>query len=287
MKIGNYNIHSIETGRFALDGGAMFGIVPKVIWNKTNPSDHSNRIEMALRSLLIIGENRKILVDTGIGFKYEGKFKEIYKIDYSRYSLLNSLKNYNTSSEEITDVILTHLHFDHAGGNTIIKNGDLQPAFPSATYYIQEGNLEHALKPNEKDKASYLSENFKPLISHNLLKIIKGETELFPGIELLVVTGHTLAQQLVKISDGNKTLLYCADLIPTSSHIPIPYVMGYDLHPMITIEEKKKILRDAVDNNWILFYEHDPFVEASEVVFTEKGFFRGNKVSLINRNVTG
>jgi len=280
MNIGNYQIHSLETGTFALDGGAMFGVVPKVLWERTNPSDELNRIDMNLRVLLIIGEGRKILVDTGIGDTYKKRFKKIYKIDHSTYNLSNSLNKYGLTYDDITDVIITHLHFDHAGGATILHDDELKPAFQEATYYIQQKNLEHALKPNEKDRASYLQENFTPLIEQKKLRALQGAGELFPGIELLVTNGHTISQQLVRITDGLNTILYCADLIPTSSHIPIPYVMGYDLYPVTTIDEKKKILAEAVENDWILVYEHDAFVGSSKVKVTEKGFTAGEKITL-------
>lgn len=266
MKIGKYEVYAIETGRFKLDGGAMFGIVPKTIWEKLNPSDDKNRIELALRTLLIINEHRKILVDTGMGKKWEQKYIEIYGIDHSRYTLESSLAKIGLKVDDITDVIITHLHFDHAGGATMLENdGTIRPTFKNATYYVQKRNIELAMNPNEKDRASYLPENFIPLIEFNQIEIVDGEFEIFEGIEIIVSDGHTFGQQLVKVSDGKTTLLYCGDLIPTSSHIPIPYVMAYDLQPLVTMEEKKKLLKKAVDENWILFFEHDPYVDCATV----------------------
>ncbi len=266
MKIGKYEIYAIETGRFKLDGGAMFGIVPKTIWEKLNPSDEKNRIELALRTLLIIGNDKRILVDTGIGKKWEEKYTEIYGIDHTKYTLEDSLAKIGLKTDDITDVILTHLHFDHAGGATMIdSDGIIKPTFKNATYYVQKRNLELAMNPNEKDRASYLPENFLPLIEFNQLEIIEGEFEIFDGIEIITSDGHTFGQQLVKVSDGEKTIVYCGDLIPTSSHIPIPYVMAYDLQPLITMEEKKKLLKRAVDENWILFFEHDPYTDCATV----------------------
>ncbi len=265
MKIGKYEIHAIETGRFKLDGGAMFGIVPKTIWDKLNPPDDRNRIELALRTLLIIGDGRKILVDTGIGKKWEEKYIDIYGIDHTKYTLEDSLEKFGLKTSDITDVILTHLHFDHAGGATKLKDGILKPTFENATYYIQKRNLDLAMNPNEKDRASYLPENFMPLIEFNQLEVVDGEFEIFDGIELIISDGHTFGQQLVKVSDGEKTIVYCSDLIPTSSHIPIPYVMAYDLQPLVTMEEKKKLLKKAVEENWILFFEHDPYADCATV----------------------
>lgn len=266
MKIGKYEVYAIETGRFKLDGGAMFGIVPKTLWEKLNPSDDKNRIELALRTLLIINEHRKILVDTGMGKKWEQKYIEIYGIDHSRYTLESSLAKVGLKVDDITDVIITHLHFDHAGGATMLENdGTIRPTFKNATYYVQKRNIELAMNPNEKDRASYLPENFIPLIEFNQIEIVDGEFEIFEGIEIIVSDGHTFGQQLVKVSDGKTTLLYCGDLIPTSSHIPIPYVMAYDLQPLVTMEEKKKLLKKAVDENWILFFEHDPYVDCATV----------------------
>lgn len=270
MKIGKYEIHAIETGRFKLDGGAMFGIVPKTIWDKLNPSDDKNRIELALRTLLIIGDDKKILVDTGIGKKWEGKYIDIYGIDHTKYTLENSLEKLGLRTSDITDVILTHLHFDHAGGATKSEDGILKPTFENATYYVQKRNLDLAMNPNEKDRASYLPENFVPLIEFNQLEIVDGEFEIFDGIELIISNGHTFGQQLVKVSDGEKTIVYCGDLIPTSSHIPIPYVMAYDLQPLVTMEEKKKLLKKAVEENWILFFEHDPYADCATVKMGKK-----------------
>jgi len=279
MKIGNYELFAIETGQFALDGGAMFGVVPKVLWSKTNPADDRNRITLMMRALLIVSDGRKILVDTGAGTKLPAKFQEIYGIDNSQYSLVNSLRRYQVDVSDVTDVIITHLHFDHTGGATTLENGVVKPTFPNAIYYIQRKQFEWGLNPSERDKASFFAENFLPLQEAKQLQILEGECELFPGISLIVVNGHTPSQQLVKIS-GETTLVYCADLIPTSSHIPIPYVMGYDLYPLTTIEEKKKLLTQAEKEQWILYFEHDPFTEAVNLKMTDKGIAVDKRFSL-------
>lgn len=281
MKIGFYNLHSIETGEFALDGGAMFGIIPKVLWEKKIPADEKNRIPLRLRALLISGNGKNILVDDGIGTKDDNKFTNIYKIDHSRFTLESSLSKYNLTYEDITDVVLTHFHFDHAGGSTKLdKNGKIVPTFSNATYYIQKRNLEWAKDPSEKDQASFTKANFEPLIELGILKELDGPCELHPGIEILVVEGHTPAQQLVKVSDGKTTLLYCGDLIPTSAHIQTPWVMAYDNHPITTLNEKKNILEKAVREKWVLFFEHCPIMVACRPIKTQKGFDCGETIEL-------
>jgi len=281
MKIGPYNLHAIETGEFALDGGAMFGIIPKVLWEKKIPADEKNRITLRLRALLISGDGKNILVDDGIGTKDDDKFANIYKVDHSRFTLESSLSKYNLTCGDITDVILTHFHFDHAGGSTKLdKSGKIVPAFPNATYHIQRRNLEWAKDPSEKDHASFTRANFEPLIEAGILRELDGPCTLFPGIEIVVVEGHTEAQQLVKISDGKTTLLYCGDLIPTSAHVPTPWIMGYDNHPITTLSEKKNILEKAVSEKWILFFEHCPIMAACRPVKTQKGFDCGETIEL-------
>lgn len=272
MKIGEYELFTIETGRFALDGGAMFGVVPKNLWQKKNPADEQNRIDLALRSLLIKSRDRAILIDTGIGTKFDEKFSSIYKINLNRYSLDKSLSMFDIKRKDITDVIISHLHFDHAGGTTYINGGNMVLTFPDANHYVQEEQWDWGTSPAEKDKASFLENDFKILESSGKLKKLSGPAELFPGIELLVMYGHTPGMQLVKISDNKTTLLYASDLIPTASHIPIPWVMAYDNHPLTTINEKKRLLPLITEQNWILFFEHDPFRQAATVIKTEKGY---------------
>jgi glyoxylase-like metal-dependent hydrolase (beta-lactamase superfamily II) len=263
-KIGPYSLELLETGEFALDGGAMFGVVPKNIWQKTNPADDKNRITMALRVLVVRSKDRHILVDTGIGTKWDEKYQKIYRINHENNTLEKSLASAGIKTADITDVILTHLHFDHAGGCTCKKGGEIKPAFPNATHYIQKEQWDWAFHPTEKDRASFLKENFEPLMSVKL-ELLSGEAELFPGISILISHGHTPSMQLVKISDGKETLLYCADLIPTSAHIPIPYLMSYDNMPLVLMDEKRHILDQAVRENWILCFEHDPLIGAATV----------------------
>ncbi len=280
MKISSYELHSIETGRFGLDGGAMFGIVPSTLWSKLNPPDDQNRIDLALRVLLIMGNKRNILVDNGIGTKFPEKYEEIYKIDHSKYNLESSLKRFNLETGNITDVILTHLHFDHAGGSTYEEDGEYKLTFPNATYYVQKANYEWALTPNDKEQGSYLKENFVPVLEKGKLQLVEGKFEIIPHIDVIISDGHTVGLQLVKVSDEANTLVYCADLIPTTSHIKIPYIMGYDIEPLKIMREKKELLSLACNDNWTLFLEHDIITEAVKVKKTEKGFEVREKVSL-------
>ncbi len=281
MRIGNYTLSSLESGRFFLDGGAMFGVVPKVIWNKTNPADQRNRIELALRVLIIRGEGRNVIVDTGIGENWDPKFADIYGVDHSSVTLDKSLAKIGLAVADITNVIITHLHFDHTGG-AMVKgaSGSMQPAFPNAKYFIQKKHYEWAVKPSEKDKASFVAERFVPLYEQGKLALLDGEMELRPGIYIKLSDGHTIAQQTVLVTDGTKTLYHPGDMIPTSSHVPLPFIMGYDNYPLITLEEKADILRKAADRNWILFFEHDPRHAATLVERTERGFRAGEPIDL-------
>jgi glyoxylase-like metal-dependent hydrolase (beta-lactamase superfamily II) len=280
MKIGNYQLLPIETSRFALDGGAMFGVVPQVIWRKTNPPDEFNRISMVTRSLLIQGEGKNILVDTGNSNKIAKRFQDIYKIDFTSVNLISSLQKHNISPSDITDVILTHLHFDHAGSSTYNDNGIIKPTFPNAKYYVQKDHLKLALNPTERDRASFLHEDFVPLQEHGVMELVEGEFEIFPGIYLILVHGHTNSQQLMKVSDDKNTMLFAGDLIPMSAHVPLPFIMGYDLRPLITLEEKKKILGPAYEEKWAIFFEHDPNIIAGTVTSNEKGFIFESPIQL-------
>ncbi len=280
MKIGSYELHAVETGRFALDGGAMFGVIPRPLWEKTNPPDERNRITLAARSLLLVGEGRKILVDTGNGEKFDQKFASIYKMESGRSITAASLAQYTLSPDDITDVILTHLHFDHAGGATYREGNRVVPAFPHATYYVQRQHWDAALHPSERDRASFLRDDFMPLHDAGVLNLIDGEREILPGIRLRIVNGHTTALQCPLISDGQTSLLYCADLVPLASHVNLPWIMAYDLRPLVTLEEKRKTLDAAADEQWIMFFEHDPILKAGYVQRTERGFALGTTVNM-------
>lgn len=282
MKFGPYEIETIETGYVSLDGGAMFGVVPKTLWSKTNPADDLNRILLAMRLMLIRSKDKVIITDTGVGTKMNEKLSKIYNVDHTKYDLINSLKAKNINPEDVTDVIITHMHFDHIGGATWYDDkGELQLTFPNATHHVQKKHWEWALNPSEKDGASFMKENFVPIKEHDRINIIDGPGELFPGIFLNIVNGHTPAMQMVRIKNGDETILYCTDLIPMSSHIPLPYIMGYDVRPMSTLAEKKEILPLAVEGNWTLIFEHDPYVAAGKVVLTDKGYRLGEKIDHI------
>ncbi len=270
MKIGKYKIKIVLSGFFGLDGGAMFGIIPKPLWEKTNPSDSSNRVKLATRNLLLQSESKNILIDTGMGNKWSEKEKSIYAVE-ENISLESALIKHNLKNEDITDVILTHLHFDHTGGSTEVENEKLIPAFPNAKYHVQKQNFEWAKNPSDRDKGSYIKQNFMPLFENGVLNLIDGESKFDDEIDLIVINGHTFGQQMVKISDSSNTLLFCSDLIPFVSHIPIPYIMGYDIQPLVTVKEKKKYLNQALDENWKLFFGHDPETAMVTLKSTEKG----------------
>ncbi|PJA18365.1 MAG: MBL fold metallo-hydrolase, partial [Deltaproteobacteria bacterium CG_4_10_14_0_2_um_filter_43_8] len=243
----------LETGTFALDGGAMFGVVPKVLWQNLLPLDDINRVTLHLRCLLVQVDGKNILIDTGIGSKSSEKFSHMFHIDHSQHSLRTSLAKHQLTEDDITHVILTHLHFDHAGGATKKnKSGEIVPTFKNAKYYVQKKNYDWATHPKEKDKASYLGENFLSLQAHNQLHFLEGEQELFEGIRLKCFHGHTAGQQLPLITLGQQSYFFCADLIPTSAHISLPWIMAYDNEPLKTLEEKRTLLAEAVQNKWIL-----------------------------------
>jgi glyoxylase-like metal-dependent hydrolase (beta-lactamase superfamily II) len=272
MKIGKYELFALNTGTFGLDGGAMFGIIPKPLWEKKIPADEMNRITLGGRCLLMKSDDRTILVDTGIGNYWDEKFKKIYRVEFESASLVSSLEKHSVKPEDITDVILTHLHFDHTGGSVVFENGKFSPAFPNAKYHVQKKHFEWAKNASPKDRGSFIQNRFIPLCEEKVFTFHYGEEELDENISFIVTNGHTVDQQLVKISDGNQTLLYCADFLPTSAHVPIPYVMSYDLLPLETIKEKEKILPQAIEEEWLLFFEHDPEFAAAKITMNEKGF---------------
>jgi glyoxylase-like metal-dependent hydrolase (beta-lactamase superfamily II) len=246
-------------------------VVPRTLWEKSSPPDEKNRIAMAARSLLLVGDGKKILIDVGNGSKFNEKLRSIYRLDFTRFDIYRSLARFNLSPEDITDVILTHLHFDHAGGSTMVEKGEIEPAFPQARFYVQREHWLAANNPTERDRASFFPDDFLVLYDRGMLQFTEGEGEILPGIRSLVVHGHTSALQCPVISDGVTTLLYCADLVPLAAHVQIPWIMAYDLRPLVTLEEKKRILRNAVEDNWLLFFEHDPEIVAARLTQGDKG----------------
>ncbi|HCY74799.1 MAG TPA: MBL fold metallo-hydrolase [Ignavibacteriales bacterium] len=270
MQVGKYKLITILSGYISLDGGAMFGIIPKPLWEKTNPPDEQNRVRLSTRNLLLISENKKILIDTGMGNKWDEKSKKIYNIN-ANFSLETALEQKGIKPDQITDVLLTHLHFDHTGGSTNPENGKFIPAFPNAKYHVQKKNFEWAMNPSERDKGSYIKENFEPLYTEGVLNFIDGETNFDENISFKIINGHTFAQQMILISDSICNVLYCCDLMPFVSQIRIPYIMGYDLQPLVTVQEKKKYLELAADQNWFLYFGHDPDFALATVKHSEKG----------------
>ena len=269
-------IYPLNTGNFKLDGGAMFGVVPKTLWSRTNPADTNNMCDWSMRSMLIEDGNRLILIDTGIGDKQSEKFFSHYYL-FGDDSLNGNLKRLGFSPDDITDVFLTHLHFDHCGG-AIRWNKDrsgFEPVFKNAIYWSTEKHWKWATEPNAREKASFLKENILPIEESGQLKFVdrKGDftKDVFNNIDLLFVDGHTESQMIPHIKYKGKTLVFMADLLPSTGHIPLPYVMGYDTRPLLTLDEKGKFLQRAAEEEYILFLEHDSVNECCTVKQTEKG----------------
>lgn len=265
-------LHSVNTGFFKLDGGAMFGVVPKSIWNKLNSPDENNMCSWALRCLLVETDKNLILIDNGIGDKQEPKFFNHYYL-HGDDSLQKSLNKLGFILDDITDVFLTHLHFDHCGGSIKWNNTKtaFEPTFKNATYWSNKNHWEWATNPNDREKASFLKENILPIKESGQLKFTEENAELFSNFKIMYANGHTDAMMIPHINYKEKTLVYMADLLPSAAHIPLPYVMAYDTRPLITLEEKKIFLEKAAEEEYILFFEHDPVYECCTVQKTEKG----------------
>ena len=268
-------LHAINTGFFKLDGGAMFGVVPKSLWQRTNPADHNNLCTWAMRSMLIEDNDRLILIDTGIGSKQDEKFFSHYHL-HGDESLKGNLKKIGLEPKDITDVFLTHLHFDHVGGAVERSGGILKPTFRNANYWTNRRHLFWAKSPNKREKASFLEENIRPLEESGQLNFIdapEGERRISTGMgfDAFVVNGHTDAQMCPIISYRGETIVFMADLLPSVGHIPLPYVMGYDTRPLITLEEKSLILNEVAKNGYRLFLEHDPQNETCTLEKTDRG----------------
>jgi len=266
------NLHTINTGFFKLDGGAMFGVVPKTIWQKSNPADTNNLCSWAMRCLLIEDGNRLILIDNGIGNKQDDKFMGHYFL-HGDDTLDKSLATKGFNRNDITDVFLTHLHFDHCGGSIDRVGDKLLPAFKNAIYWSNEQHWEWAVNPNDREKASFLKENILPIQESGQLNFIKSEdgVQFHDNVKIRFAYGHTDAMMLPQINYRDKTIVYMADLLPSVGHIPLPYVMAYDMFPLQTLKEKKAFLAEAATNNYILYLEHDPINECCTLQHTEKG----------------
>lgn len=265
-------LHVINTGNLKLDGGAMFGVVPKVMWQKVYPADENNLCNWSMRCLLAVDDKRKILIDCGIGDKQDQKFFNNMHLN-GNDNLMSSLANAGFTADDITDVVLTHLHFDHCGG--AIKYNEsrtaYEPAFKNATYWIGKAHWELANNPNPREKASFLKENFVPLLEAGKVKFIEKDSTLFPGFYVKIFNGHTVGQVIPYIEYKGKTVVYMADLMPASVHIPLPYVISYDTQPLISMAEKESFLNEALENDYILFFEHDINTECCNLQQTEKG----------------
>jgi glyoxylase-like metal-dependent hydrolase (beta-lactamase superfamily II) len=264
-------LYKIETGNFKLDGGAMFGVVPKVIWNDVYPSDDNNLCNWAMRCLLVVDGDRKILIDNGIGTKQDEKFLRHYHLNGDD-TLEKSLARAGFSADDITDMVITHLHFDHCGGS-IKKTGEneFEPVFKNATYWISKEQWDWATHPNRREKASFLKENIFPIEESGQLRLVEKEGELFPNFNIRFFNGHTGGQLIPYINYNGKTVVFMADLLPSTAHIPMPYIMAYDTRPLITLKEKEEFFDEAIKNNYILFFEHDIYYECCTLKMTEKG----------------
>jgi glyoxylase-like metal-dependent hydrolase (beta-lactamase superfamily II) len=265
-------LFTVDTGFFKLDGGAMFGVVPKSIWSRTNPADENNLCTWAMRCLLVSEGNRLVLIDNGIGDKQDARFFSHYYL-HGEASLEKSLRQLGVHPTDITDVFLTHLHFDHCGGSVKYgSHGQYELTFPRAKYWTNADHWNWATKPNPREKASFLEENILPLQEHGVLDFLDlSQKSLFPGFDFLTMDGHTDKQMLPKLQYKGRTLVFMADLLPSVGHFPLPYVMGYDTRPLLTLQEKQAFLEEAVRENYLLFFEHDASNECCTVKMTEKG----------------
>ena len=284
MKVGDYDVFTVLAGYFRLDGGAMFGVVPKMLWEKALPGDLRNRILLAMRVLVIRGKNRVICVDCGAGEHWPDNLNDIYAFDYSQFRLVHELAKHGIRRDDVTDLVLTHLHFDHVGGATTEgpygENKTDGLVFPNADVWIGKENWDHACCPTEKDRASFFRALIEPLALKDRLHLVAQDSEIAPHVVSLLTEGHTPGQQLVQVQGGDHTLLFCGDTIPTSHHVPLPYIMAYDLAPLKTLEEKKRLLEQAASENWGLVFSHDPHISACTVQLAKGKYQRGESLSL-------
>jgi len=255
VKLGELEFHVISAGHVLLDGGAMFGVIPRPLWEKKMQPDARNRITLAMNCLLIRTGGKRILVETGAGDKLNAKVREIYGLDGP--FLADGLRRYGVGPQDIDIVLNTHLHFDHCGGNTRLEKDKVVEAFPNARYIVQRGEFEHAMHPNERDRASYFTENYAPIEASGKYSLLDGDGEIAPGVEVIGLPGHTAHMQGVKLTGGGKTAFLFADLVPTTAHLPIPWIMGYDLYPMTTLENKKHWIPEVAREGWLALFAHD------------------------------
>lgn len=279
MRLGRFRLHAVSDGEFRLDGGAMFGVVPKPLWEKQKPADERNRIRMGTNCLLIEGDGELLLVDTGIGDKVDDKFRDIYGMEPGARRLPESLRAAGYVPADVTRVVLSHLHFDHCGWNTRREGARLVPTFPNARYWIERGELEHARSPNERDRASYFPENWEPLVEAGVVELFEDEVEVVPGVSAVKVPGHNADMCVIRIDGGNgEQGVFWADLVPTTAHVPLPWIMGYDLFPMETLASKKEWLPRAASGRWTCIFEHDADTPFARVVEAKPGRFQAESL---------
>ncbi len=260
----NFRLFTMETGTFRLDGGSIFGVVPKTLWAQHVACDEQNRIQLTARVLLIhsTSSGRVYLIDSGIGHKFNEKFSKIYGLDFSGHTLMSSLEYHGFQATDITDVVFTHLHFDHCGG-AVLRNseGESSLAFPKARHWVHQEQWKNARNPNEREAASFLPENLDPLEASGQIHLVEDGHQYEPDFTIEVVDGHTPGQQLPLLSSGDRKLLFAADLLPTTAHLPLPWVMGFDTRPLLTLEDKKRVFARCIHENILLYLEHDPYHE--------------------------
>jgi glyoxylase-like metal-dependent hydrolase (beta-lactamase superfamily II) len=278
MHLGSLELLYLDAGTFGLDGGAMFGVVPKVLWEKKSPPDDNNRIRLRANSLLVRANNKIILIETGNGTKWDAKYRAIYKVQDGD-PLLDALARAGVNPGQIDLVINTHLHFDHCGGNTRSANDRVVPTFPNARYVVQRGELEHATNPTDRDRASYFAENFEPITKEQRWDLVDGDREILPGISVARIPGHNADIQAVLLTGGGKTVIFVADLFPTRHHIPLPWIMAYDLYPLQTLETKRHWLARIIAEQWIVVFGHDPDIPAA-TLHEHNGKIESEPVSL-------
>jgi glyoxylase-like metal-dependent hydrolase (beta-lactamase superfamily II) len=275
--VGKWKVHAIQAGGQKLDGGAMFGVVPKPLWEKRIPADERNRIQMGMRCLLVEHPRGPVLIDNGLGNKESEKFRSIYGVENAgaegRTWLEDALRKLGVAPDDVSLMIDTHLHFDHAGGNTYVDaGGQVRLTFPRARYVVQRAEYLWAKNANERTAASYFPHNFEPVMEAGRLELVQGEVEIIPGITLMPTPGHTPGHQSVRLDSGGETALFLADLVPTAAHLPLPWIMGYDVEPMVTLETKRRILKSAAEQEWLVVFEHDAVTPWGRVVHDGKGY---------------
>lgn len=281
MELGDLELTLVSDGEFRLDGGAMFGVVPRVLWEKASPPDDRNRIRMGTNCLLVERGSDLLLIDTGIGDKHDRKFQESYGLDLEAVRLPDSIRRAGYEIEDVTHVLLSHLHFDHCGWNTRVADGRVVPTFPRARYWLNRGEVEHARHPNERDRASYFPDNWEPLFEAGVAELFDDEAEPIPGVQALRVPGHNGNMCIVVLDGGTREkAVFWADLVPTAAHVPYPWIMSYDLYPLTTLENKKLWLPRAVEGGWLCIFEHDPRIPLGRLQEEKPGRYRAVPVPI-------